>query len=335
LQALQTPLTAANSAAEGGDRDRSQGVSAGNYAKFQDRAKRRRLDGRIAAARAAIVRGRLRDAAAALDEVIQLDPHLPELSALTADFDTLRRAASPRRGPWVAAAGAFAVTLLAASWLQDATSLVSQPMTTAGLALPFAAPLVSPSRETSAVATTGTSVATDLTVDVKPETSSSIGTLIPAAAVPNPPPPAPDPLVPPPTPILIPPPPQVPSPSQAVVPVAARIDQPDEAALVQQTLQRYRRAYEGLDARSAQAVWPAVNEAALARAFDGLESQTLTFDGCDVQVRSETATATCQGSARYVPKVGSREPRVEPRTWKFTLRKDGGDWKIETARADR
>src|SRR5204862_5350963 len=103
--------------------------------------------------------------------------------------------------------------------------------------------------------------------------------------------------------------------SPALVPVAAsmpaRIDQPDEAALVQQALQRYRRAYEGLDARSAQAVWPAVNEAALARAFEGLESQALTFDGCEVHLVAATATATCQGSARYVPKVGNREPRVE------------------------
>src|SRR6185312_5919171 len=109
----------------------------------------------------------------------------------------------------------------------------------------------------------------------------------------------------------------------------------DDSLLVKQALQRYRVAYEGLDARSAQAVWPAVNQAALARAFDGLESQSLTFDACDVRVRGEVATATCQGSARYVPKIGSREPRVEPRVWSFTLRKNGSDWKIDSARADR
>src|SRR5206468_6422505 len=59
----------------------------------------------------------------------------------------------------------------------------------------------------------------------------------------------------------------------------------DEVGLVTQALQRYRTAYDGLDAQSAQAVYPAVNQAALARAFDGLESQTLTFDACDVQLR--------------------------------------------------
>jgi hypothetical protein len=41
-------------------------------------------------------------------------------------------------------------------------------------------------------------------------------------------------------------------------------------------------ADEGLDARNAQAVWPGVNQAALARAFDGLESQSLTFDQPDL-----------------------------------------------------
>jgi hypothetical protein len=117
--------------------------------------------------------------------------------------------------------------------------------------------------------------------------------------------------------------------SAAVVPSA------DESVLVRQTLQRYRTAYEGLDAHSAQAVWPAVNQAALARAFDGLESQTLTFDACDIRVLGESAKATCRGSARYVPKIGSREPRIEPRVWNFTLHKNAGDWTIENARAER
>ena len=109
----------------------------------------------------------------------------------------------------------------------------------------------------------------------------------------------------------------------------------DESALVRGVLQRYRTAYQDLDAQSAQAVWPAVNEGALARAFNGLESQTLTFDACDVRVNGEAATATCRGSARYVPKVGSRDPRTEPRTWSFTLKKNGADWKIDTARASQ
>jgi len=131
-----------------------------------------------------------------------------------------------------------------------------------------------------------------------------------------------------------------PAPTPATVSVSApvlprTIDTADEVGLVRQALQRYRTAYDGLDAQSAQAVYPAVNQAALARAFDGLESQTLTFDTCDVQLRGDAAIATCHGSARYVPKIGSREPRIEPRTWNFTLRKAGSDWKIDSARAER
>ena len=124
---------------------------------------------------------------------------------------------------------------------------------------------------------------------------------------------------------------RIPSPE----PLVAARSSADDAGLVRQALQRYRTAYDGLDAQSAQAVYPAVNQAALARAFDGLESQTLTFDACDVQLRGDAASATCRGTARYVTKIGNREPRTEPRTWNFTLRKAGSDWKIDSARADR
>jgi hypothetical protein len=105
--------------------------------------------------------------------------------------------------------------------------------------------------------------------------------------------------------------------------------------LILQTLQQYRTAYETLDVSRARAVWPAVNQAALTRAFAGLESQDLTFDNCAVDFEGDAASAVCRGSARYVPKVGSREPRVESRVWNFTLRWAGEDWRIETARAGR
>jgi len=77
------------------------------------------------------------------------------------------------------------------------------------------------------------------------------------------------------------------------------------------------------------------DQAALARAFGGLTSQAITFDHCDVQLSGSVANATCRGTARYVPKIGNREPRVEPRVWNFALRKNGGEWKIDSARAAR
>jgi hypothetical protein len=110
---------------------------------------------------------------------------------------------------------------------------------------------------------------------------------------------------------------------------------PGDDERVQSVLQRYRSAFERLDAHSAAAVWPAVNENALARAFDGLHSQALTFDVCYVRLEDDVAAATCRGSARYIPKIGSREPRIEPRVWRFTLRKSGSDWTIENARAEQ
>jgi hypothetical protein len=124
-------------------------------------------------------------------------------------------------------------------------------------------------------------------------------------------------------------------PAPAPAPPAAADTEADEARRVRAVLQRYQTAYDRLDARLAQAVWPGVNQVALARAFDGLESQTLTFNDCDVRLLGSTASARCTGSTRYVPKVGSRAPRVEPLVWNFTLRRGTSDWRIETARADR
>jgi hypothetical protein len=109
----------------------------------------------------------------------------------------------------------------------------------------------------------------------------------------------------------------------------------DDEMLIQRVLQRYRAAYQVLDARSARDVWPAVDEAALSRAFRSLESQTLSFDECDVRVRGSAGGATCRGTARYVPKVGNREARVERRTWTFVLRKTGAAWVIQSVKTNR
>ena len=118
----------------------------------------------------------------------------------------------------------------------------------------------------------------------------------------------------------------------APAPVAAtRVDEQG----VSQALNQYARAYGRLDAVAARAVWPSVDERALARAFAGLESQNLSFDRCDIDVRGATANASCRGQASYVGKVGAREPRTEPRQWRFELRRDGEAWKIESAEARR
>lgn len=88
-------------------------ASAPGYAMFELKAKRKRVEIRIAAAREAIFRRQLGAAAAALDEVIEIDPRLPELAGLTADFDDLRREVSSSHGPWIAAAVVFVCALFA------------------------------------------------------------------------------------------------------------------------------------------------------------------------------------------------------------------------------
>ena len=315
-------------------------VSADRYARFEQRAKRRRLNRRLDSAAAALDSGRLHAAAAALEEVSQLEPNLPELLALTAKFQALRRqAAAAHRGPRVAAAAVFCAALLGASLLHDPTSLISHPMTAAAELVTMPMPSISVSPEPTAFGAAMDTVAgpDPAMPAVAPEPPNA--NAVAAFTTASPPAEIPEvfaPALPAAVPVTVAPggaqePPLVatvtiPSP---VAPLA------DDNLLVEAALQRYRTAYEGLDAQSAQAVWPAVNQAALARAFNGLESQSLTFDGCDVRVRGESATATCHGSARYVPKIGSREPRVERRVWNFSLHKTGGDWKIESAYAER
>jgi tetratricopeptide (TPR) repeat protein len=109
----------------------------------------------------------------------------------------------------------------------------------------------------------------------------------------------------------------------------------DDSALIRDALQRYRRAYNALDARLAHAVYPGVDETALTRAFEGLQSQSLDFEACTVDPIGMSARAVCRGSARYVPRIGSRVPRAESRVWTFRLRKDDGDWTIESAWTNR
>jgi hypothetical protein len=93
-------------------------------------------------------------------------------------------------------------------------------------------------------------------------------------------------------------------------------------------LARYRNAFSSLDATAAREVWPTVDERSLSRAFERLEQQNVSFDACMIEVSNDRAQATCKGTARYVPRVGSRTPRVDPRQWRFSLVKVKDDWFI-------
>jgi hypothetical protein len=119
-------------------------------------------------------------------------------------------------------------------------------------------------------------------------------------------------------------------PSRSLTPEA--IATVDARSAVRATLARYEAAYSGLNVSAARAVWPAVDERALAKAFDGLSSQRVELDRCDVSVAGATAKAICSGSAEWTPKVGGGHRR-QNRQWVFELANAGGAWQIVRAEA--
>lgn len=107
---------------------------------------------------------------------------------------------------------------------------------------------------------------------------------------------------------------------------------PNEEPAIREVISRYQSAYQRLDASAAKLVWPAVNERALARAFRELDSQTLTFEGCRIDIAGSRARAWCPGYARYVGRVG-KTTHTEQRDWNFVLRKSDERWQIDSVRS--
>jgi hypothetical protein len=101
---------------------------------------------------------------------------------------------------------------------------------------------------------------------------------------------------------------------------------------VRSVLSRYASAYSTLDAAAAHRVWPGVNRAALARAFDSLASQQISLGDCRIDVAATNARARCAGSATWAPKVGGGEARTEARDWTFELARAANGWQIVSAR---
>jgi hypothetical protein len=106
-----------------------------------------------------------------------------------------------------------------------------------------------------------------------------------------------------------------------------------EEAVVRDLLDRYRGAYEQLDAKAARRIWPGVDERRLARAFSDLVSQTLDFEECRIDIDSARGVAKCRGRATYVVRIGKRTPQTQDRSWTFQLHKSGDRWAIDSVRA--
>jgi tetratricopeptide (TPR) repeat protein len=326
------------------------------YERVELRAKQRRVDHCIAATRAALGRQQLEAAAAALAELVALEPEETNVASLSAELADLRRRSGRRPfGVRVAAAAAFLIVAGTASWLEQPRRSRPAPTTArAGRANVGVAVAPLESRAVAMIATLAPQL-TPRELRVIPDTPRSISATrsdIPASvptrtAAPTIAATAPLSL---PTPLSQLPPAAAPTrsgggasaPSVApaitagpAVSATTPIRPSGDQQLVEEALQRYRGAYGRLNVQSAEAVYPSVNRVALARAFDSLESQSLTFDSCDIEIRGVLARAICHGTTHYVPKIGSRYPRTEPLVWSFELRKSNGVWTIEYAKASR
>lgn len=274
-------------------------------------------------------------------EVISFEDRFKEAPGAFEEARQYKPETRRKKGPALAAAAVFAIGLLAASQLGRPDGFL-RPL--ASVQFAGFANLISEGTAQTVVFLTGNDSTADR--DEERREPPAAATVPPATNVVQAPPRPVETVVaaPVPTPIAPIPPAPAPASIESAAPIAAPPPRAPEPAvvtrdnseqLILQALDRYRAAYEKLDARSAQQVWPNVDEQALARAFTGLRSQALTFDGCKVRISGDVATAACVGSTRYVPRVGSQQPRIESRIWDFTLRQTGTDWRIESARVDR
>lgn len=115
-------------------------------------------------------------------------------------------------------------------------------------------------------------------------------------------------------------------------PVAsAVVSPPSDEQRIRAVLHSYQAAFAQLDQDAVQAVWPSVDAKALGRAFDGLSSQSIVFDRCDVSVAAAAARAACHGDVEYVKRVGGGGTQSARRQWIFDLQKSSdGAWRIQS-----
>jgi hypothetical protein len=106
----------------------------------------------------------------------------------------------------------------------------------------------------------------------------------------------------------------------------------EQEQIVRRILREYTRAFERLDVRAAKAVWPSLDDRALQRAFQELDSQQVRFASCGVSITGPDANARCRGDATYRPKVGSRVVHLHEREWTFNLSRGEDGWQIVNAR---
>jgi hypothetical protein len=109
----------------------------------------------------------------------------------------------------------------------------------------------------------------------------------------------------------------------------------DETQQLLRVLQRYKNAYESLDAKAVAAVYPSVDVASLQSAFDQFSKMSydvkVHIDG--ISIDGQTATVAATETMRPV----SRTVRAQPQTTSavFTMRRSGTSWTIQSVSSDR
>ena len=121
-------------------------------------------------------------------------------------------------------------------------------------------------------------------------------------------------------------------PARPVAAPVARATIVDDVPAIRNVIARYQQAYEDLDAAAVKRIWPSVDERALAKAFDGLQSQNVTLNPCQIDVTGTGARASCRGAAGFVGRVGNRASAAQAREWRFVFRKAGDGWQIDSVR---
>ena len=338
----------------------SSHTSTDQWQSFEMRMRRRRAERCVLRAQVALEAGFPEDARVALDEARRLDSSTPDFETLWAAVAVEDPPAPPAREPKslvpLISAGAVLVAVVAAVgtfFLSSGTrTTASQTSDRVLSAPPLGAPEPSASLP-SGVAGAATSGEHDFSeappapVTRKPErrppdasTPTPIATPVAATvaigkAIPKPHPPvAAEPR---------PPEPRKEEPAAAITLEPAQplvlpastgpsltlpeAPAPDERPRVRAALARYEAGYSALNVAAVQAVWPGVDARSLSRAFDGLASQRFSLGQCSMAIESASATATCNGTASFTPKIGGGV-HSEGRRWTFDLRRVDGGWQI-------
>jgi hypothetical protein len=101
-----------------------------------------------------------------------------------------------------------------------------------------------------------------------------------------------------------------------------------DADRIRDAIHRWERAQNSLDADAYTRVFPRVDKSRIQAAFDGLRSQTVSYDLIRVDVTPGSSKATVHLFERRVavPRVGNEQRAEGNRT--VTLQKSGDGWVI-------